>query len=104
MDDEADTRELLRTILAQCGAEVTVVTTAREALEALERAPFGEVRLEAPVVVAHRIDEHRSEHVAERGMSGVAQLTSPAVATRPAREHRRSMCPPRRSHATHREP
>ena len=40
LDDEADMRELLRTILAQCGAEITVVTTAREALEALEQAPF----------------------------------------------------------------
>ena len=40
LDDEADMRELLRTILAQCGAEVTVVTTAHEALEALEHAPF----------------------------------------------------------------
>ncbi len=40
VDDEADTRELLRAILAQCGAEVTVVASARAALEALERAPF----------------------------------------------------------------
>jgi CheY-like chemotaxis protein len=40
VDDEADTLELLRTILAQCGAEVTVAATAREALEALEQAPF----------------------------------------------------------------
>ncbi|HEU4370669.1 MAG TPA: chemotaxis protein CheB [Methylomirabilota bacterium] len=40
VDDEADTRELLRTILAQCGAEVTGAANAREALEALEQAPF----------------------------------------------------------------
>jgi CheY-like chemotaxis protein len=40
VDDEADTRELLRTILARCGAEVTVAATAREALETLEQARF----------------------------------------------------------------
>jgi two-component system CheB/CheR fusion protein len=40
VDDEADTRELLRTILAQCEAQVTVAANAREALEALEQAPF----------------------------------------------------------------
>ncbi len=40
VDDEADTRELLRTILAQCGAAVTVAASARAALEALEQAPF----------------------------------------------------------------
>jgi CheY-like chemotaxis protein len=40
VDDEADARELMRAILAQCGAEVTVAATARAALEALERAPF----------------------------------------------------------------
>ena len=39
-EDEADTRDLLRAILARCGAEVTVTATARAALEALERAPF----------------------------------------------------------------
>ncbi|MGH7393278.1 MAG: PAS domain S-box protein, partial [Candidatus Rokuibacteriota bacterium] len=40
VDDEADTRELLRAILAQCGAQVTVAATARAVLEALDRAPF----------------------------------------------------------------
>jgi len=40
VDDEADARELMRAILAQCGAEVTVAATARAALEALEQAPF----------------------------------------------------------------
>ena len=40
VDDEADTRELLRTILAQCGAQVTVAASAREALEALAQAMF----------------------------------------------------------------
>ena len=40
VDDEADARELVGAILAQCGAEVTVVESARAALEALERAPF----------------------------------------------------------------
>jgi CheY-like chemotaxis protein len=40
VDDEADARELMRAILAQCGAEVTVVATARAALEALDQAPF----------------------------------------------------------------
>ena len=40
VDDEADTRELLRVVLAQCGAEVTVAATARAALEALEQALF----------------------------------------------------------------
>jgi Response regulator receiver domain len=38
--DEADARELLRTILAQCGAEVTVAANAQEALEALKQARF----------------------------------------------------------------
>ena len=40
VDDEADGLELLRTILAQCGAQVTVAANAREALEALAQAPF----------------------------------------------------------------
>jgi two-component system CheB/CheR fusion protein len=40
VDDEADGRELLRATLARCGAEVTVVASARAAREALERAPF----------------------------------------------------------------
>ncbi len=40
VDDEADTRELLRAILMECGAEVTLAASARAALEALERAPF----------------------------------------------------------------
>lgn len=40
VDDEADSRELMSAILAQCGAEVTVAATARAALEALEQAPF----------------------------------------------------------------
>jgi CheY-like chemotaxis protein len=37
VDDEADMRELLRTILGQCGAEVTVAATGRTALEVLEQ-------------------------------------------------------------------
>ncbi len=40
VDDEPDARELMRAILAQCGAEVTVAATARVALEAFEKAPF----------------------------------------------------------------
>jgi signal transduction histidine kinase/ActR/RegA family two-component response regulator len=40
VDDEADARELVGAILAHCGAEATVVPTARAALEALEEAPF----------------------------------------------------------------
>jgi CheY-like chemotaxis protein len=40
VDDAPDARELMRAILAQCGAEVTVAATARVALEALEKAPF----------------------------------------------------------------
>src|SRR5712691_2836257 len=40
VDDEADTRELLTTILTQCGAEVTAAENARAALEALEQEPF----------------------------------------------------------------
>jgi CheY-like chemotaxis protein len=40
VDDEADARELMRAILAQCGAEVTVAAAAQAALEALEQAPF----------------------------------------------------------------
>jgi CheY-like chemotaxis protein len=40
VDDEADARDLLGTILTQCGAEVTFTTSVREALEALQRARF----------------------------------------------------------------
>jgi two-component system CheB/CheR fusion protein len=40
VDDEADTRELFRTILTQCGAEVTVAANARVALETLVQTPF----------------------------------------------------------------
>jgi two-component system CheB/CheR fusion protein len=40
VDDEDDTRDLLREVLARCGAEVTVAATARAALEALEHAGF----------------------------------------------------------------
>lgn len=38
VDDEADARELLNTILTQYGAEVTVVATAGEALEAIQKS------------------------------------------------------------------
>ncbi|GAC1492986.1 MAG: hypothetical protein NVS2B14_05910 [Chamaesiphon sp.] len=37
MDDEADARDLLMTVLGQYGAEVTAVTSASEALEVLVR-------------------------------------------------------------------
>ncbi len=37
VDDEADMRELLRTILAQCGAEVTVAANVRAALDVLDQ-------------------------------------------------------------------
>jgi PAS domain S-box-containing protein len=37
VDDEADTRELLKVGISQCGAEVIVAASAREALEALNR-------------------------------------------------------------------
>lgn len=40
VDDEADARELMRAVLAQCGAEVTVAATAGAVLEALEQARF----------------------------------------------------------------
>jgi CheY-like chemotaxis protein len=40
VDDEPDARELMKAVLAQCGAEVTGAATARAALEALEKAPF----------------------------------------------------------------
>ncbi|MGH9870998.1 MAG: ATP-binding protein [Pyrinomonadaceae bacterium] len=39
VDDEPDTRELLRTGLSQCGAEVTVVSSAAEAFEAVAADP-----------------------------------------------------------------
>ena len=39
VDDEADMRELLRTILAQCGAEVTVAANVRAALDVLDQEP-----------------------------------------------------------------
>ena len=38
VDDEADARELLTTILTQYGAEVTAVATAGEAIEAIEKS------------------------------------------------------------------
>ena len=37
VDDEADTRELLRTVLEECGAVVTAAGSAAEALAVLER-------------------------------------------------------------------
>jgi CheY-like chemotaxis protein len=40
VEDDADTRELLRAILARCGAEVTVAANGGAALQALERAPY----------------------------------------------------------------
>jgi two-component system CheB/CheR fusion protein len=40
VDDKADARELVETILARGGAEVTAVASARAALEALEQARF----------------------------------------------------------------
>lgn len=39
VDDEADTREMLRVGLAYCGAEVTTAGSVKEALEALEQSP-----------------------------------------------------------------
>nr|MBA3768239.1 response regulator [Acidobacteriota bacterium] len=36
VDDEADTRELLRVGISQCGAEVLTATSAQEALEVVE--------------------------------------------------------------------
>ncbi|MCA1624223.1 MAG: PAS domain S-box protein [Acidobacteria bacterium] len=39
-DDEADSRHLLRVVLEQCGAEVTTVGSAAEALKALEDASY----------------------------------------------------------------
>src|SRR5204863_8940032 len=38
VDDEADARDLLTAVLEQCGAEVTPVSSAAEALDALDRA------------------------------------------------------------------
>jgi two-component system CheB/CheR fusion protein len=40
VDDEADTRELVREVLTRCGAEVVTATDAREGLQALERERF----------------------------------------------------------------
>ena len=40
VDDDADARELISTILAQCGAAVTAAASTQEALSALDRAPF----------------------------------------------------------------
>jgi two-component system, chemotaxis family, CheB/CheR fusion protein len=40
VDDEPDARELIRTILAASGAEVTLAATTQQALSALDRAPF----------------------------------------------------------------
>jgi two-component system CheB/CheR fusion protein len=40
VDDDADARELLETVLVRCGAEVTVAASAGAALDALEGAPF----------------------------------------------------------------
>jgi CheY-like chemotaxis protein len=38
VDDEADTRELLKVALSQCGAEVTLAGSVKEALAAIEQA------------------------------------------------------------------
>ncbi|MCA1616121.1 MAG: response regulator, partial [Acidobacteria bacterium] len=38
VDDEEDTRDLLRTMLEQCGSEVVTAGSAMEALEALEKS------------------------------------------------------------------
>ncbi len=38
VDDEADTRELLKVGISQCGAEVTTAASAQEALEVIEKA------------------------------------------------------------------
>lgn len=40
VDDETDSRELLRAVLEQCGAKVTTTSSAAEALEKLESATF----------------------------------------------------------------
>ena len=40
VDDEADARELARTVLAECRAQVTIAATAQAALETLDRASF----------------------------------------------------------------
>jgi PleD family two-component response regulator len=47
VDDEPDARELVRAILAQCGAEVTVAATARVALEAGSCPPTNRVACSA---------------------------------------------------------
>jgi CheY-like chemotaxis protein len=38
VDDEEDTRDLLRSVLEQCGSEVVTAGSATEALEALEKS------------------------------------------------------------------
>jgi len=38
VDDEEDTRDLLRAVLERCGSEVVTAGSAREALEALEKS------------------------------------------------------------------
>jgi CheY-like chemotaxis protein len=40
VDDEPDTRELLKTMLASCGAEVTMASSAKLALEEMEGSQF----------------------------------------------------------------
>jgi signal transduction histidine kinase/ActR/RegA family two-component response regulator len=40
VDDEPDTRELLKTMLASCGAEVTMAPSAKLALEEMQRSQF----------------------------------------------------------------
>jgi CheY-like chemotaxis protein len=40
VDDETETRELLRYVLEQCESVVTTVSSARHALDALERSSF----------------------------------------------------------------
>jgi CheY-like chemotaxis protein len=40
VDDEPDTRELLKTMLASCGAEVTMAPSAKLALAEMERSRF----------------------------------------------------------------
>ncbi|HXG03630.1 MAG TPA: response regulator [Candidatus Binatia bacterium] len=40
VDDEADTRDLVREVLGRCGAEVVTAADVREALEALQQERF----------------------------------------------------------------
>jgi CheY-like chemotaxis protein len=69
VEDEADTRELMKTVLAQLGAEVTLTSSATEALQAIEREPPDVMLsdIEMPEVDGYSLMRTVRERPAEKG-------------------------------------